>query len=69
MKGTQESINAIYDPYYDGLVEALEKTDYSLFSSRLEELMFYDFRSSMNILSRLGIKGTENILIPDITIK
>lgn len=65
MKGSQEAINAIYAPYYDELIEALEKTDFPQFSAKLEDLMHYELCSNLNILSRLGIPGAENILIPD----
>lgn len=65
MKGNQEVMNAIYDSYYDGLIEALEQTDFSRFSTKLEDLMLYELRSSVDLLFQLGIPGTENILIPD----
>ncbi|WP_195986024.1 GntR family transcriptional regulator [Clostridium sp. D33t1_170424_F3] len=65
MKGSQEAINAIYDPYYDEFIETLEKTDFPRFSAKLEELMLYELHSNVNILSRLRIPETENILIPD----
>ena len=65
MRGSQETINAVYDPYYDALIDSLEKADFLQFSSNLEELMFYELCSGIDLLSRLGIPGTENILIPD----
>lgn len=64
MKGGQEAINATYDPYFDALTGALEKSDYTQFSNTLEGLMLYELRSNVNILSRLGIAGVENIFVP-----
>lgn len=65
MKGSQETINAIYDPYFDAMIDALEKTDPARFCASLEDLMFYELHSNVDLLSRLGVPGTEHILIPD----
>lgn len=65
MKGSQEAINAVYDPYFDALIDALEKADFSRFSAKLEELMRYELCSNLDLLFQLGIPGAEGILIPD----
>ena len=65
MDSSQESVNTMYAPYFDALIESLEKTDFSRFSSNLEDLILYELRRAMDFLSHLGIPGTENILIPD----
>ncbi len=65
MKGSQEAINAVYDPYFDELIDALEKADFSRFSAKLEELMRYELCSNLDLLFQLGIPGAEGILIPD----
>ncbi|MCD7909231.1 MAG: hypothetical protein LUH04_16410 [Clostridium sp.] len=65
MKGSQETINAIYDPYFDSLINALEKADIPRFSACLEALIIHELGSTVNTLSQLGIPGVERILIPD----
>lgn len=65
MKGSQETLNAVYDPYFDALIEALETMDFSLFSATLEELAIDDLSRTVETLSRLGIPGVEHILIPE----
>ncbi|MBS7009941.1 GntR family transcriptional regulator [Anaerostipes sp.] len=65
LQGKQETINAIYEPYFDTLIESLNKRDFPRFSVVLEELVNYEFCKTMDILSRLGIPGAEHILIPD----
>lgn len=64
LKGSQEAINATYAPYCVGFIEALEHADFPRFSAQLEDLMLYEFCSNLKILSRLGIPGAEDILIP-----
>ncbi|MBS6954591.1 MAG: GntR family transcriptional regulator [Enterocloster asparagiformis] len=64
VKGSQESINAMYDPYFDLLIDALEKMDIPRFSSCLEALIIRELGSTVQILSQLGIPGVERILIP-----
>ncbi|MDO4275669.1 MAG: GntR family transcriptional regulator [Eubacteriales bacterium] len=65
MNKEQDTINAIYDPYYDKITCALEKGDHSRFSVVLEELMLHEFRQTMDSLFKLKIPGAGNILIPD----
>ena len=65
MKGSQETINAMYDPYFDSLIDALEKMDIPRFSACLEALIIRELGSTVKILSQLGIPGAERILIPD----
>ena len=63
----QETLNAIYAPYSDALIHSLETTDYSRFSTVLEELLIYDFRKIVGSMSMLGIAGAEKLLVPDRT--
>lgn len=65
MMGSQEAINALYDPYFDTLINSLEKTDFSRFSITLEELVIHELRRIVDLLSQLGILEAEHILIPD----
>lgn len=65
MEGSQEEINARYDPHIDGLIGALEEEDFVRFSARLEELMIYELRTTVGMLSQLRIPGAENMLLPD----
>ena len=44
MIGSQDTVNAVYGPYMDVFIEALEKTDFLRFSEELEALMIYEFR-------------------------
>ena len=64
MEGDQEAINALYDPYFDALTGALETADFPLFSAKLEELIVCELRRTVETLSRLGVPGVENILVP-----
>ncbi len=64
-KGSQKTINAMYDPYFDVLIDSLRKADLPQFSAKLEELIIAELRSTLNTLSQLGISDAENILIPD----
>ena len=65
MNGSQETINAIYAPYFDAMIDALETQDFPRFSIALEDLILHDLRGSIDSMSRLGIPGAETILIPD----
>lgn len=64
MIGSQDTVNAVYGPYMDVFIEALEKTDFLRFSEELEALMIYEFRKTAGFMSKLGIPGTETIWIP-----
>lgn len=63
-EGSQETVNASYDPYSDVLIEALEERDFPRFAASLEELLVYDLRRTVNSLSRLGVPGVERLWIP-----
>lgn len=65
INGSREAVNAMYDPYFDELTGALEKTDFSRFSAALEALLLHELRRTVDFLSQLGIPGAENLLIPD----
>lgn len=65
MKGSPETINAIYDPYYDTLIDSLEKLDFLRFSVTLEALIIFELRCTVEYLLHFNIPGAENILIPD----
>lgn len=64
LKGSQETINAAYDPYYDALIASLEKMDFTQFSVELERFMLYELREAVHLLSQLSIPGVESILVP-----
>ncbi len=64
MKGSQEAINARYDPFFDKLIGALEKVDHARFAVHLEELMLHELREAVDLLSRLGIAGVDRIFVP-----
>lgn len=64
MIGSQDTVNAVYGPYMDVFIEALEKTDFLRFSEELEALMIYEFRKTAGFMSKIGIPGTETIWIP-----
>jgi len=64
-KGSQEAANAIYGPYFDALIESLEKRDIERFSSTLEKLIAYELRETVDYLLQLEIPGAERILVPD----
>ena len=65
MKGNQEQINEMYDPFFDELIESLEKMDFCRFSVSLEELAVLELRRTVSFLLDLGISDAENILIPE----
>lgn len=65
MRGSQQAFNAIYDPYYDRLIESLEQADFPRFSAEFENLMRFEFCNNVDILTQLGIPGIEHILIPE----
>ena len=65
MMGSQETISAVYAPYFDALIGSLEQMDFYRFSESLEALTVYELRKIVEFLSRLGIPGAENILILD----
>lgn len=65
MEGSQEEINAIYDPYFDELIQSLEKRDFLRFSLRLEELMAGELDRTVGFLVRLEIPGAGHMLIPE----
>lgn len=62
---SQESVNAMYDPYFDMLIDSLEKQDLPRFSASLEVFLLFELRKTVGSLIRLGIPGAESILIPD----
>lgn len=65
MEKDQNIINTMYAPYYDSLIGSLENLDYSQFSASLEALIVFELRRTLSTMSRLGIPGVENILVPD----
>lgn len=65
VRETQETLNAIYGPYFDTLIQCLEAPDIPLFSTKLEELITYELHEMVSYLRQLKISGTEHILIPD----
>ncbi|MBU5627301.1 GntR family transcriptional regulator [Oscillibacter sp. MSJ-2] len=67
MKGSQETINQVYDPYLDDLIQALENMDFPQFSAHLERLALYELRTTVEFLWQLNIPGAEKLLIPDVS--
>ena len=65
MNGKQEQINEMYDPFFDELIESLEKMDFCRFSASLEELAVLELRRTLSFLLHLGISDAESILIPE----
>lgn len=65
MEGSQAQINALYDPYFDALIGALEKEDASRFSAVVEELAVSELLRTVELLSLLGIPGANALLLPN----
>lgn len=65
MKGDPETINAVYRPYFDVLMDCLKRSEFSRFSSVLEEIITHELQEIAGYLVRLKIPGAENVLIPD----
>ncbi|MCH1941877.1 GntR family transcriptional regulator [Holdemania massiliensis] len=62
MNGSQHTVNAVYDPYFDDLIQMLEQKENLQFAARLEQLIHYEFQRTQNTLSKLNIPGADNIL-------
>ena len=65
MEGSQAQINALYDPYFDALIGALEKEDASRFSAVVEELAVSELLRTVELLSQLGVPGANALLLPN----
>ncbi|EFD01492.1 transcriptional regulator, GntR family [Hungatella hathewayi DSM 13479] len=65
MKGSADTIHAIYDPYYDTFIDSLEHLNFLRFSVTLEALILFELRCTVDYLLHFNVPGAENILVPD----
>lgn len=56
MMGSQEKINAFYQPYYHVMVDCLERSDAEGFAAKLEEVLYHEIEFVSKQLANLGIQ-------------
>ena len=65
MRGTPETVSRAAAPFLYQMIQALEERNFPGFSGVLEELSVHELCVTVDQLIRLGIRGAEDILLPD----
>lgn len=65
LRGDADAVNARYASYYNEMTECLERSDVSRFSAKLEELMIFEVRFSVEHLVQMGVEEAGKVLIPE----
>ncbi|MBU9727183.1 hypothetical protein [Diplocloster modestus] len=64
MHGDQKTINEFYQPYYDALLDSIERCDSEGYAEILEAIMMYEIRFAVEQLVKLGIMEAADLVLP-----
>ncbi|WP_343249027.1 GntR family transcriptional regulator [Diplocloster hominis] len=64
LHGDQVTLNVFYQPYYDSLLDSIERGDALGYAEKLEELLMYEIRFAVEQLVDLGIREAADLVLP-----
>ncbi len=64
MRGVPDVTNAMYGPYFSCMIASLKEKQIDRFSAKLEELLLFELRVTVDQLLQVGIPEAGTILVP-----